>query len=500
MSKACRRILGRNQEFDIPLRAGDGAWRHPQHAPAPPLQPVRRFGADALVDGRVADHSAFADLVAIRLELRLDQRNQPASRPGKCERRVEHLGERNEAGVADDQVDRLADDVGGQVAGVGLLVDDDAQVLAQLPGELVGADVDREHLHRPALEQYVGEAAGRGADVERHRARHVPAEMIERMSELDAAARDPGMVAAPDLERRLLGQRLAGFLDLALAREDQAGEDQRLRPRPTLGETAIHQQLIGAELGHEAILGAAPGQSKDRSSRRGFHQKNQRQGLTIDKARSQMIPARVWGRSFRAGSAAYPLSRRSLLFSQFRIRPTRRRLQPPTLTRCAQARASSITPVLLWRSALSTVSTMPSASSPASAYCLSGLSWSWKRSGRRMVRSFRPESIRPSSLAKVRTWAPRPPTAASSTVTQTSWVVASRRISASSSGLAKRRSATVVESPLPSSMSAALSASASRVPSERIATFLPSRTTRPLPISSRSGVSGSATPVPLPRG
>ena len=42
-----------------------------------------------------------------------------------------------------------------------------------------------------------------------------------------------------------------------------------------------------------------------------------------------------------------------------------------------------------------------------------------------MVRILRPASISPSSLARVRTCAPRPPIAASSTVTATSWVVSS---------------------------------------------------------------------------
>ena len=48
--------------------------------------------------------------------------------------------------------------------------------------------------------------------------------------------------------------------------------------------------------------------------------------------------------------------------------------------------------------------------------------------------------------------------------------------------------------------SAAFIASSSRVPSERMAIFLPCRTMRPLPISSCSGVAGSSMPVPLPRG
>src|SRR3546814_12160004 len=49
-------------------------------------------------------------------------------------------------------------------------------------------------------------------------------------------------------------------------------------------------------------------------------------------------------------------------------------------------------------------------------------------------------------------------------------------------------------------VSAAFSASASRVPSDRIATVLPLRTTRPLPISSFPGPSGSGPPTPLPPG
>ena len=129
----------------------------------------------------------------------------------------------------------------------------------------------------------------------------------------------------------------------------------------------------------------------------------------------------------------------------------------------AQARASS-TPALLWRSAFSAVSTICGALSPASSYCLSGVSWSWNASGRRMVRIFSPASSSPSSLAKVSTCAPSPPTLPSSTVTITSCVAIRRRISSESSGLANRKSATVVESPRASSWSAALRLSASRCP------------------------------------
>src|SRR5258708_5119399 len=48
---------------------------------------------------------------------------------------------------------------------------------------------------------------------------------------------------------------------------------------------------------------------------------------------------------------------------------------------------------------------MCGALSRASLYCFSGLSCSWKRSGRRMVRIFSPPSRSPSSLAHVLTLA-----------------------------------------------------------------------------------------------
>ena len=52
------------------------------------------------------------------------------------------------------------------VARVHALEHDDARIVAQPRVELPVADVDGDHARRAALEQDVGEAAGRGADVE----------------------------------------------------------------------------------------------------------------------------------------------------------------------------------------------------------------------------------------------------------------------------------------------------------------------------------------------
>ncbi len=98
-----------------------------------------------------------------------------------------------------------------------------------------------------------------------------------------------------------------------------------------------------------------------------------------------------------------------------------------------------------------------------------------------------------------KTWLPKPPTAPSSTVTRTSCSRASRRISSSSSGLAKRASATVADSPKAASCSAALRHSGKRVPSDNSATAEPSRRMRPLPIASGTTLLGQRRRRCLPR-
>ena len=55
------------------------------------------------------------------------------------------------------------------------------------------------------------------------------------------------MIAAADRKRRLGGQKLPRLLDLALAREDESGKDQRLRASPAFGEAALDEQLVGAD-------------------------------------------------------------------------------------------------------------------------------------------------------------------------------------------------------------------------------------------------------------
>jgi hypothetical protein len=58
------------------------------------------------------------------------------------------------------------------------------------------------------------------------------------------------VVLAAQLDRCVLGHRLAGFVDAAGAAEDETGQNERLGARPAVHEATVEQQLVGAALGH----------------------------------------------------------------------------------------------------------------------------------------------------------------------------------------------------------------------------------------------------------
>jgi hypothetical protein len=103
-----------------------------------------------------------------------------------------------------------------------------------------------------APQQHVGEAAGRGADVERDQAGWIEVEVIEGMGKLDAAARDIRLLVLAQLEREVGGDLLARLVETAFARKDPAGEDQRLGSGAALDQPALDQQLIEPDLSARA--------------------------------------------------------------------------------------------------------------------------------------------------------------------------------------------------------------------------------------------------------
>ena len=91
---------------------------------------------------------------------------------------------------------------GVRVARVEVLDDDDARVVAQLPVQLAVADVERDHACGAALQQHVGEAAGRCADVEALAPANLDLKGVECVRELQSAAADIGVIGRDERHGR----------------------------------------------------------------------------------------------------------------------------------------------------------------------------------------------------------------------------------------------------------------------------------------------------------
>ena len=165
--------------------------------------------------------------------------------------------EMNETSI-DREVDRLRQGCGRQRPAVGPLHADDAAVAAEHLGKLSTAHVESVDAACAALQQDIGEATGRRADVERDLTGRVDPERFERGGQLEAAA--------ADVRHRLLDDDGDGVVDLvaglaipaggvAIPDADLAGQDERLGARPRIRQPAIDQQLVEADLGHAGSRG-----------------------------------------------------------------------------------------------------------------------------------------------------------------------------------------------------------------------------------------------------
>ena len=100
--------------------------------------------------------------------------------------------------------------------------------LAELGVKLVAPDIDGEDAGSAALEQHLGEASGRGANIERDEALRVEAEGVQRRCELEPAAGDEGRRLGVDdkagagIEQRPRLQRRHA-LDAHRAEADEVG-------------------------------------------------------------------------------------------------------------------------------------------------------------------------------------------------------------------------------------------------------------------------------------
>ena len=206
-----------------PGRAAD--WPPPRRSPSrgtPRPAPTSRTAWTRCSGSRTTPPAPSRSRPTSNCGLTIGSRSASAPRAGG--ERGQHQPQRDEGQVGDDEVDRAVDRLGRQRADVGALVDPDAVVGAQAPGELAVADVDGDDLGGAPAEQHLGEAAGGGAGVERPPALDGDRERVEGAQQLVRAAGDPaGLVGIGADDDRGAGLDAGGRLGGGRARRRRPG-------------------------------------------------------------------------------------------------------------------------------------------------------------------------------------------------------------------------------------------------------------------------------------
>ena len=196
---------------------------------------------------RVGDDAAAADVFGLQLELGFDQGEDHSRWSYQLEGVRQDQSQRDEGDVDHAKVDRLGNVGAREVAGVQMFAHDHARIVADFPGELAVADVDRVNLRRAALQEAIGEAAGGRADVERGHAGGIDREMIERAFEFQSAAADIFRRRGDD-EFGVGRDFDGGFVQDAIAEADFAGHDGALRLLAAREMPLLDQDNIEARL------------------------------------------------------------------------------------------------------------------------------------------------------------------------------------------------------------------------------------------------------------
>ena len=202
------------------------------------------------VDGRVADDALLRSALA-GLELGLHEGDyMPGVGQGVWDG-GEDLVERDERDVDDREVDGVGQGRGGQGARVGPLERGDAGIATQGLGELSATHVESVDVARAALQQDVGEAARRGADIQRGHAARIDPERVEGRRELVAAPADVRLARLdPDDRGSDRPGRPACDRAVRCRRRRRAPCRPGPGPGPSLGvgEAAVHEELVETDL------------------------------------------------------------------------------------------------------------------------------------------------------------------------------------------------------------------------------------------------------------
>src|SRR6478672_6833070 len=126
------------------------------------------------------------------------------------------------------------------MASVRMILHNDARVRADAPIELCDSDIHGIHARGAALQQTIGEAACRCANVDTHLARHIDTKVRQCRIQLESSTTDERQVSEY-LDLSGCGDGMSRLFLLLMVHQNATGENQRLCSLTRLGETAIDQ-------------------------------------------------------------------------------------------------------------------------------------------------------------------------------------------------------------------------------------------------------------------
>ena len=173
-------------------------------------------------------HAVFAHLSLARLELGLDEGQEPALLPHNGGGHRQNQPDGNEGHVHHRKIRAQGKLLQSQRPRVGALHDGNARVVAQPPVQLAVAHVDGVDVLCPVAQQHVGKAAGGRADVHGDRAGNVRPKGGNGFFQLMAAPAGELVLFAPHMQRRVLLHLLGGFQHLLFPHVYLPGHDQGL--------------------------------------------------------------------------------------------------------------------------------------------------------------------------------------------------------------------------------------------------------------------------------
>lgn len=228
-----------DEDLAVALRAGQSALALRDNLEALGADGVDRPG-DRVEAGLVVanDPSGTGRFVPADLELGLDEGDEVTAGPSAESDGRSQLPEADEGCVDHGEVDRAPDLPGAESAGVRALPYGDASVNAEPVGELAVTHVDGDDVGGASLEETVGEAPGRSAEIEASQGADVDAEVVERAGELDAPSRDVRVIGRAEVDDRVVRDERARLVDPLPGHADVAREHQRLGARSRRGEAS----------------------------------------------------------------------------------------------------------------------------------------------------------------------------------------------------------------------------------------------------------------------